>query len=87
MSDAEARPNHSANIDLWIDCGCHGKVQLSQASERFVIAATPTVIPPCEARIILSIDGFLYERPVQLVDGFSASSREAAVLSPENVPA
>jgi hypothetical protein len=85
MPDPSNNFNYSAELSLWIDCGCHGKVPLSQASETFVIASAPTVLPACQARIILSVDGFLYERPVQLVDGFSANSREARVLSDVDV--
>lgn len=68
-----------------MDCGPHGTVRLAQASRTFVIASEAVSIPACDARIVLTVDGERYERPVQLVDGFRASSREAMVLSDDGV--
>ena len=77
--------NYSAEVDLWLDCGPHGVVPLSQASSTFVIAATATTVPPCAAMIVLTVDGRRYERPVELVNGMSEVDREAMVLSHDGV--
>jgi hypothetical protein len=76
---------YSADVDLWLDCGHHGKVQLTHASATFVIAAVAVCLPACLATIILTVDGQKYERPVKLVGGMSPNSREAMVLSDDHI--
>ena len=78
--------NHSADVDLWMDCGPYGAIPLSQASYGFVIAATARDLPACIARIILTVDGRKYERTVRLVNGLASASRQAAVLPHEPLP-
>lgn len=85
MDGNGTKTNHSAQVDIHMDCGPHGEVPLSQVSSTFVIAATPASIPACRARIILTVDGQRFERAVQLVNGLSPDCREAMVLSHDAV--
>ena len=85
MASDRQNPNYSASVSLWLERGPQGRVRLSQASETFVIAAEPTVLPAGPAKIVVDIDGFRYERPVQLVDGFRADTREATVYTDDEV--
>ena len=85
MDDTQSKSGHSAHVDLWMDCGEHGKVQLSQAADTFVIATNAVSIPPCDARIVITVDGYQFVRPVQLVNGMAAPAREAMLLSQDSV--
>jgi hypothetical protein len=77
--------NYSADVKIWMDCGEHGKVPLAHASSTFVIAATPSSVPACSAKIILVVDGERIERPVRLPNGMSADAKEAAISSQDAV--
>ena len=73
-------PRHySADVDLWMDCGAHGKVALSHAADDFVIAARAKRVPACNVQIVLVVDGHKYERPARLPLGMSADNREAVL--------
>ena len=85
MSDRQNLPNHSANVTLAMDCGPHGTIRLSQADNTFVIASESASVPPCDARIILTVDGQRYERSVQLISGLSPNSKKATVLASDDV--
>ena len=75
---------YSADVDIWPDCGPHGRFPLAQAASTFVIAVEALQIPPCDAEIILTIGGTKRTRPVKLVNGMSAT-REAMILSRDSV--
>lgn len=78
-------PNHSAEIDMWLDCGALGRISLSHVSSTFVVAAEAANIPACDARIILTVDGQQFVRPIKLVQGLSQSCRESMILSRDGV--
>lgn len=77
--------SHSAEVDIYIDCGEFGRIPLSQASSTFVIAESAVKVPPCDAEIVIIIDGRQYERKVKLIHGMDPRSREAMVLSRDSV--
>ena len=79
------KQGYSAEVGIWIDCGAHGRIALSQASSTFVIAAESRSVPPCDAQIILTVDGRRHSRPVMLVSGMSPANRQATVLSRDDV--
>jgi hypothetical protein len=76
---------YSAEVDMWMDCGPHGRVPLRQISSTFVITAEPREMPVCEALIVYTVDGRRYARPVVLVNGMSKPRREVMVLSRDEV--
>jgi hypothetical protein len=49
--------SHSADVQIWLDCGVHGRVDLSRESPRSVVAKAPHEIPACVAELVVSVDG------------------------------
>ena len=81
MDETNGKTNCSADVDMWMDCDGHGKVPLAQASSTFVVAATAVDVPPCDARIVLTVDGERFDRRVRLVNGISTDRKDAIVVS------
>ena len=82
---AKENVGYSADIEMWMDCGDLGRVDLHQASTTFVIAREARDLPPCDAVIVLVVDGKTYTRPVSLPGGMSQDDPEAVVLSRDDV--
>lgn len=74
--------NYSSTVDMWMDCGEHGRIPLSQISSTFVISAIPATLPACFARLILIIDGKRLERKIKLVNGMAGL--EAMICSDDD---
>jgi hypothetical protein len=86
MDDTITKIGHSAEVEMWLECGDHGLVALSQAAPTFVIAAKPVFVPACDARLIMIVDGQRFEHSVQLVNGMTTTRREATICLDESVP-
>ena len=86
MDDFKKETGYSASVEMWLDCGKHGAVPLAQAAPTFVIAAIPTFLPPCTARIVMMVDGQRFEHTVRLVDGMTEDDREAVIALDDSIP-
>ena len=75
---------YSADVALWLECE-HGQFPLAQVSRTFVVPATPQNIPPCNARVVVSVDGRRHEYDVLLVDGLRPDQDEATILANDQV--
>jgi hypothetical protein len=73
------RESHSADVKLRLDCGEYGMLALSRVSPKSIVARTPRDIPPCDAVLIVSVDGDDLRRAVHLPLGFS-KARGAALI-------
>ena len=71
----------SAVVDLRFECE-HGHVPLSHVASESIIAAAPRELPAqCHGRVVVSVDGREFVRPVMLVDGMSVARPEARVVA------
>ena len=70
--------HHSAEVHLWL-ITASGTYQLSQIGPHHVVMAKPQTLPPCDAEIVMQVDGAENRWLVRLVDGVSASNRKAAI--------
>lgn len=70
---------HIATVELYLDFGPQFRVSLRQASEHFVIADTTANIPPCEAKLVMVIDGKTIERAVRLPDGLKPGEHRTTI--------
>ena len=55
---------------MWLECGPHGRVDLSRVTPKAVVAKTPQAIPPCFADLIVVVDGERMQKRVNLPGGF-----------------
>ena len=86
MDGPDAKTNHSAEVDIWMDCASGRKFRLLQVSNQFVMADASVTIPAGIANIIVTVDGRSYERRVRLLHDVSPS-RPYGVIEPyEDVP-
>jgi len=76
---------YSADVRIWLRCDDQMLIPLSHASSTFVIAKNAIDYPACNAHIVFTIDEERFERPVRLVDGMKKESREAMVLSRDEI--
>lgn len=72
-------PAYSSNVRLWLDCA-YGIVPLSQTGGTFVVSVEPRQVPPCEAQIVVSVDGHEYRRPVYLIHGITPDNPVVRVV-------
>lgn len=79
------KSSYSADVKLWLDCGGHGIVPLAQTGDTFVIAKSPKNIPPCDACVVVSVDGRLLPRNVTVVEGIRIGIAEVAILSRDEI--
>jgi len=75
----------SSNVALWLECE-HGRVQLRQVGDRYIIAAKPTRLPVCWANLVISVDGRSSAHKVVLVNGMLESDIETVALSAVAAP-
>jgi hypothetical protein len=76
---------YSATTELWLDCGHLGCIPLSQSGSTFIIAVDAIGLPPCEAQVVVKVDGRVHRRAVKLANGLSKSNREAMILSSDGL--
>lgn len=69
---------------MWLDCGEHGRVDLSRVTPKTVVAKVSKAIPPCEAQLVVVVDGHEQSSRVHLVAGFQ-SSRVAMALPIDDI--
>src|SRR5438105_4098188 len=70
-SDMSELATHSADVEIWLECGEHGRVDLCRITPRSVVAKERREIPPCYADLVVSVDGRIRRIPVNLSSGFS----------------
>lgn len=70
---------YSADVNLWLACG-NDIIPLSHTSSTFVIARPPAHLEPCDATIVVEIDGDRFETPVVLPDGMNMVDRQTKVV-------
>ena len=68
---------------MWLDCGPYGKVKLERITPKSVVAKDSHEIPPCDAEIVVTVDGQFVRNQVMLTSGFS-NGRRAARVQPRN---
>lgn len=77
--------SHSADVEMWLDCGEHGCLFLSRVTPKSVVAKMPRDIPPCLADLVVTVDGRFLRNRVNLPSGFSQARSIARVLPVDNV--
>lgn len=73
--------SYSAVVEMWLDCGEHGRVPLARITPKGVVAKEPTSVPPCKAKLVVNVDGQTMATPVMLSKGFTPRSTLARVIS------
>jgi hypothetical protein len=73
--------SHSAVVDMWLDCGIYGRVPLARIRPKTVVASEPCSIPPCDAELVVTVDGVCVRRKVMLTSGFTRGRRIARAIS------
>ena len=71
--------SHSADVQMWLDCGEHGLVPLGRITPKSVVAKSSHNIPLCFADLVVTVDGLLIRSRVNRATGFSRSRRAALV--------
>lgn len=76
--------SYSASVRIWLEYAT-GRILLAQAAPSFVVPVVPQDLEPCDAKIVVEIDGECHQRPVTLINGLCASKRKATVLAQDTV--
>jgi hypothetical protein len=76
---------HSAEVRMWLDCGPHGRVDLSRVTPTSVVAREPRDVPPGDADLVVVVDGEEMRTRVHIANGLSRTSRVALVLPVDQV--
>jgi hypothetical protein len=75
------KKSHSATVEMWLDCGPYGVVELTRIGPRAVFARFPREIPPCDAELVVTVDHSVDRRPVNLTNGFSRGRHAARAMA------
>jgi len=70
---------------MWLDCGPHGKLQLSRITPNAVVVKEPVNVPPCHGNLIVSVDGEEMVVPVHVVEGISQTQHHTMALKLDHV--
>jgi hypothetical protein len=73
--------SHSAEVEMWLDCGEHGRVDLSRITPKSVVAKEARHVPPCIAELVVCVDGRCRRIRVNVSRGF-ANGRLATAIYP-----
>lgn len=68
-------------MEAWLDCGEHGRVMLSRVTPKSVVSKAVHEIPPCDAELVVIVDGYRVSNRVKLPTGFTRGRRVARALS------
>ena len=71
--------SHSAEVEMWLDCGEHGKAKLRRIAPNSVVLWESFNAPPCDADLIVQVDGKSMTRRVK-VGGLSANRLVAKIF-------
>lgn len=71
--------SHSADVQMWLDCGPHGIVALGRITPKSVVAKHSCDIPPCFADLVVTVDGHRLHSRVNVSTGFSKGRLAALV--------
>jgi hypothetical protein len=66
---------------MWLDCGEHGRVDLSRITPKSVVARHARRVPPGPAELVVCVDGHCERHPVSLGSGF-LRGRVVALVRP-----
>lgn len=73
--------SHSADVDLWLDCGSHGKIPLSRISPTAIVAIDRNAVFPIgPGRLVVVVDGEQTIVPVQVSPGTPSNRGSARVV-------
>ena len=86
MSTETSPGAYSAAIRIWLEAGDR-VIQLAQLDADWVIPQAPTELPPCEADIVLEVDGRAVRRRVSLPDGIFLNSKFVKVVTIQGIKA
>jgi hypothetical protein len=75
--------SHSADVEMWLDCGPYGTVPLARITPKAIVAKDRPDIPACEAVLVVTVDGQFIRNRVMLTSGFSRG-RNFARIQPMN---
>jgi hypothetical protein len=78
-------PSHSAEVEMWLDCGIHGCVPLNRVSPSAVVAKSPVDVPAGDVDLVVSVDGQVHRVRVHLANGFSRTNPTATILAVDHV--
>jgi hypothetical protein len=74
---------YAAEVKLWMSCA--GRIlQLSHVSTTSVIAREPIDLDPCDADVVVSVDGRESSRPVRLVHGMRRDTPKTQICPRES---
>jgi hypothetical protein len=75
---------HSADVRMWLDCGEHGRIDLSRVTPSSVVAKVVRDLPACEAYLVVVVDG---EEMRTRVASYGFSNGKATVVAiDDNAP-
>jgi hypothetical protein len=67
-----------------MECEGFGVIPLRQAAPNFVIAIEARNLPPCNAKVVVTVDGRQFVRSVYL-NGMTSDNAEATVFARDEV--
>jgi hypothetical protein len=70
---------------MWLDCGEHGRVELSRITPKSVVARHPRPVPPGPAELVICVDGQCERHQVSVGSGFLKGRLVALVRPAGNV--
>ncbi len=77
--------SHSTDVKMWLDCGEHGMVPLSRITPTSVVARISKDIPPCDAKLVVTVDGYRMQNRIRLSEGFRKGRRTAVALPIDDI--
>lgn len=78
MLQTSAQKSHSAIVTLQLE-GEGWSTRLSHVGPKTIVAKTPIQLPPCEATVIVTVDGHILRTRVRLNQGMSPSIHETPI--------
>jgi hypothetical protein len=77
--------NHSSEVEMYLDCGEHGRAKLKRITPSTVELWEPFDAPPCYAKLVVCINGDERSKIVNLINGLSRNQVEPIVLSIDEI--
>ncbi|HZZ43245.1 MAG TPA: hypothetical protein VFE58_09925 [Tepidisphaeraceae bacterium] len=72
--------SHSSDVKMRLDCGEHGRIELSRITPNSVVARHASDLLPCHADLVVVVDGEMMRNRVNIANGFSKPRRTALAL-------
>lgn len=76
---------HSADVQIWLECSGYQRIAVRRVTPNAIVVENPVNVPPCNARLVVCVDGEQMVTNVTMVSGLTSDKRLATALPLDDI--